>query len=106
MSGAMQHFLTGASCLCSLLNESSPDIDGNLIPSTLELLQEEFPGKCSRDFLPPTTKTYIDPGGHRQWPRGIKAMLDRFSMPLCLARQKALERLKAEIEGASRLEAW
>ena len=48
MTGAMQHFVTSASCLGSVLNGTSPDI--HLIPSTLELLLEKFPGECSRTF--------------------------------------------------------
>ena len=83
MTGAIQHFMQGTSCLGSLLNDASPDIHGtSLIPSSLELLQEQFPGKCARDFF------------HRQWPKGIKAMLDRFSAPLCMTRQGALNHLR------------
>ena len=64
MTGAMRHFLTSASCLASLLlNSSSPDIDGEyLIPSTLELLQGLIPSKCARDFLPPLTILYMCEG--------------------------------------------
>ena len=62
------------------------------------LLQEWFPDKSIRDFFPPTTILHMGPGGHRQWLKGINAMLDRLSYLLCITRQGAVNHLKAAVQ--------
>ena len=62
-----------------------------MIPTTRDLLNEVYPGKCARDRLPPTSILRM---GHRQWPRG---MLDRFSMIVAVTLQNTLDHLKQSL---------
>ena len=104
MSGCMDHLMTVLLCLGLLLNDRSPEVDGeSLIPTTAAVLLERFPDGRIRDFLPGTTILYMEPSGHRQWPRGTSAMLNRFSCLLCITRQAALDHFKAALR---RLPQW
>ena len=47
----------------------------SMIPSVAELLGELFPNEGMRDYLPLMTIMYMGPGGHRQWPMSISALL-------------------------------
>ena len=38
------------------------------------------------------------PGGHRQWPRGTQALLEKFSMLIAVTRQKAVDALKKSLQ--------
>ena len=80
-----------------------------IVPATLELLSKLYAGKCARDFLPSMTIVYMGPGGHRrrQWSKGIKAILERFSLLIAFTRQKALEHLKESFkESLKTLPKW
>ena len=48
-----------------------------MIPSVASLLAELYPDKGVREWLPMLTIIYMAPGGHRQWPMSISALLDR-----------------------------
>ena len=50
-----------------------------MIPTVAALLAELYPDKKPREWLPVVTIVYMAPGGHRQWPMSISALLDRLS---------------------------
>ena len=89
MHGCLEHLHHGTVCLGSLLNAQSPDTTGeSMIPATAELLEKMHPGRCTRDCMPSSTILYMGPGGHRQGPMSIVALVDRF-FSLCALQQRA-----------------
>ena len=77
----------------------SPETTGeSTIPTTAELSKQACPGKRARDFLPSLTILYIKPGGHRQWPTSISAVLERFSLLVWTTRKSAIDHLDQAVE--------
>ena len=58
-----------------------------------DLLMKLFPDKRIRHFLPRITIVYMGPGGHRQWPVSINALLNQFSLLIYTTRQSAIAHL-------------
>ena len=61
-----------------------------MIPSVMELLETLSPGKEAREWMLALTILYMAPGGHRQWPMSITAILDRLSWIVLQTRPLAL----------------
>ena len=75
-------------CIGALLNVDTPDTSGqSMIPSIADLHAEMHPSNCVRDYMLATTILYMGPGGHRQWPMSINAMLERFSLLISKTRK-------------------
>ena len=97
--GCLTQLSTGPRCIGSLLSEDSPSLAGqSMIPTTAELLVQLYPHNCIRDFLPAATIVYMGPGGHRQWPMSISALLDRFSWLFFKTRGLALKSFQSAVQ--------
>ena len=70
----------------------------SLIPSVATLLTELYPNKSARDCLPMLTIIYMAPGGHRQWPMLMSALLDRLSWLVLQTRPLALSSFQAAVQ--------
>ena len=68
------------------------------MPSVATLLGEHFPNKDMRDYLPLMTIIYMGPGGHRQWPISISALLDRLSWLVLQTRGLALTSFQSAVQ--------
>ena len=69
-----------------------------MIPKTAELLKKLYPGSCTREFMPAATILYMGPGGNRQWPMSINALIDRFSLLIHKTRTSASAHLAAALQ--------
>ena len=69
-----------------------------MIPSVATLLTELYPNKSARECLPMLNIIYMAPGGHRQWPMSISALLDRLSWLVFQTRPLALTSLQAAMQ--------
>ena len=61
-----------------------------MTPPVIELLKRLSPKQEAREWLPAITILYMAPGGHRQWPMSITALLDRLSWIVLQTRPLAL----------------
>ena len=73
-----------------------------MIPSVASLLAELYPDKSAREWLPMLTIIYMAPGGHRQWPMSISALLDRLSWLVLQARTLALSSFQTAVQKNSK----
>ena len=97
--GCLTHSSTAPRCIGHLLSEDPLQGRGNsMIPTVLELLGELFPNKGMRDYLPLMTIMYMGPGGHRQWPMSISALLDRLSWLVLETRSLALTSFQSAVQ--------
>ena len=62
------------------------------------MLAELYPDKSTRDYLPLLAIIYMGPGGHRQWPMSISALLDRLSWLVLQTRPLALSSFQAAVQ--------
>ena len=70
----------------------------SMIPSVASLLDELYPERGAREWLPMLTIIYMAPGGHRQWPMSITALLERLSWPVLQTRSLALFKFQADVQ--------
>ena len=97
--GCIAHLSTAPKCIGLLLNEDPLTGKGkSLIPSVATLLTELYPNKSTKDYLPLLTIIYMGPGGHRQWPMSMWALLDRLSWLALQTRPLALSGLQAAVQ--------
>ena len=61
-----------------------------MTPPVIKLLETLCPKMEAREWLPAITILYMAPGGHRQWPMSITALLDRLSWIVLQTRPLAL----------------
>ena len=77
--GCLTHLSTAHKCIGHFLTEDPLSGRGkSMIPSVASLLAELYPNRGAREWLPMLTIIYMAPGGHRQWPISISALLDRY----------------------------
>ena len=50
-----------------------------MTPPVISLLERLSPKQEAREWLPAVSIIYMAPGGHKQWPMSIIALLDRLS---------------------------
>ena len=62
----------------------------SMTPPVIRLLERLSPKQEAREWLPAISIIYMAPGGHRQWPMSIIALLDRLSWILLQTRSLAL----------------
>ena len=67
-------------------------------PSVATLLAELYPNKSAKDCLPTLTIIYMAPGGHRQWPMSISALLERLSWLVLQTRPLALSSFQTAVQ--------
>ena len=78
--GCITHLSTAPKCIGYFLTEDPLSGRGrSMIASVASLLAELYPNRRAREWLPMLTIIYMAPGGHRQWPMSISALLDRLS---------------------------
>ena len=82
-----------------MLEDTLKGLGRPMIPPVIQLLETLSPKTEAREWMPAVTILYMAPGGHRQWPMSIAALLDRLSgivlqtRPLAmLSFQEALQR--------------
>ena len=96
--GDVTHLSTAPRCIGNLLNEDPLTGQGkSLTPSVATLLTELCPNKSTRECLPMLTIIYMGPGGHRQWPMSISALLERLSWLVFQTRPLALASFQAAV---------
>ena len=92
------HLTTAAKCIGHFLTEDPLSGHGRpMIPSVASLLTELYPNKGAREWLPMLTIIYMAPGGHRQWPMSISALLDRLSWLVLQTQPLALSNLQTAV---------
>ena len=97
--GCITHLSTAPKCIGHFLTEDSLLGHGRpMIPSVASLLAELYPNKGVREWLPMLTIIYMAPGGHRQWPMSISALLDRLSWLVMQTRALALSTFQAAVQ--------
>ena len=97
--GCITHLITAPKCIGHLLNEEPLIGRGkSMISSVATMLAELYPNKSARDYLPLLTIIYMEPGGHRQWPMSISALLDRLSWLVLQTRPLALSSFQAAVQ--------
>ena len=97
--GCITHLTTAPRCTGNLLKEDPLTGQGkSLIPSVATLLAELYPNKSARVFLTTLTIIYMAPGGHRQWPMSISALLECLSWLVLQARPLALSSFQAVVQ--------
>ena len=98
-NGCITHLSTAPNCIGSLLLEDPVEGRGKpLILTVASFLKELSPRKGAREWLPMMTVLYMAPGGHRQWPVSITALLDRLSWIVLQTRSLALMRLQEALQ--------
>ena len=94
--GCVTHLSTAPKCIGLLLKEDPLTGKGkSLIPSVATMLAELYPNKSARECLPLLTIKTMGPGGHRQWPMSILALLGRLSWLVLQTRPLALSSFQA-----------
>ena len=90
--GCISHLTTTPRCIGSFMVEDTVKGRGKpLTPSLMSLLQTLSPKQGAREYwLPMLSIIYVAPGGHRQWPMSITALLDRLSWIVHQTRPLAL----------------
>ena len=97
--GCITHLTTAG----HLLNEEPLTGRGkSVIPSVATMLMELYPNESARGYLPLITIVYMGPGGHRQWPLSISALLDRLSWLVLQTRPLALSSFQAAVQKSPR----
>ena len=99
LDGCITHLNTAPKCIGYFLIEDSLAGRGRpMIPSVASLLAELYPKKGAREWLPMLTIIYMAPGGHRQWPVSITALLERLSWLVLQTRPLALSYFQAAVQ--------
>ena len=97
-NGCLTHLSTAPRCIGSLMLEDTLKTCGRpMTPPVIALLRRLSPKQEAREWLPAVSIIYMAPGGHRQWPMSITALLERLSSivtrPLALTYfQQAVQR--------------
>ena len=97
--GCLTHLASAPKCIGYLLSEDP--LSGPLKPMTSsveKLLAKFYPDKSAREWLPVVTILYMAPGGHRQWPMSISALLERLSWLVFQTRPLALQCLQEAVQ--------
>ena len=90
-NGCLTHLSTAPRCIGSFMLEDT--LKGCGRPTTspvIALLKRLSPKQEAREWLPAVSIIYMAPGGHRQWPMSITALLERLSWIVLQTRPLAL----------------
>ena len=89
--GCISHLTTTPRCIGSFMVADTARGRGRrMTPSVISLLEALSPKQGAREWLPMLSIIYMAPGGHRQWPMSIAALLDRLSWIVLQTRPLAL----------------
>ena len=98
-NGCITHLSTAPKCIGSFLVEDTLTGRGKpMIPSVASLLAKLSPKQEAREWLPMLTILYMAPGGHRQWPMSITALLERLSWIVLQTRPLALSHFQEAVQ--------
>ena len=90
-NGCISHLGSAPMCIGSFMIEDTLKGRGKpMTPLVITLLERLSPKQEAREWLPAVSIIYMAPGGHRQWPMSITALLDRLSWILLQTRSLAL----------------
>ena len=90
-NGCLSHLSGAPLCIGALMLEDTlKGLGRPMTPPVIELLETLSPKKEAREWMPSVTILYMAPGGHRQWPMSITALLDRLSWIVLQTRPLAL----------------
>ena len=90
-NGCLTHMSTAPMCIGAFMLEDTMQGSGKpMTPPVIKLLERLSPKQEARAWLPAVSIIYMAPGGHRQWPMSITALLDRLSLILLQTRSLAL----------------
>ena len=90
-NGCLSHLSIAPMCIGSFMLEDTLKGRGRpMTPPVIKLLEGLSPKQEAREWLPAITIIYMAPGGHRQWPMSITALLDRLSWIVLQTRPLAL----------------
>ena len=77
-NGCLNHLSGAPLCIgAMMLEDTLKGLGRPMIPPVIELLETLSPKTEAREWMPAVTILYMAPGGHRQWPMSIAALLDR-----------------------------
>ena len=75
-NGCLSHLSIATMCIGSFVLEDTLKGRGRpMTPPVIKLLEGLSPKQEAREWLPAITIIYMAPGGHRQWPMSITALL-------------------------------
>ena len=79
-NGCLSHLSIAPMCIGSFMLGDTLNGRGNpMTPPVIKLLKRLSPKQEAREWMPAITIIYMAPGGHRQWPMSITALLDCLS---------------------------
>ena len=100
-NGCLTHLSSAPMCIGSFMLENTLNGSGRqMTPSVIKLLEGLSPKKEAREWLPEITIIYMAPGGHRQWPMCITALLNRLSWIVHHTRASALAYFQEAVQRA------
>ena len=98
-NGCLNHLSVGPLCVgAMMLEDTLKGLGRPMIPPVIELLKVLSPKTEAREWLPAVTILYMAPGGHRQWPMSISALLDRLSWIVLQTRALALASFQEAVQ--------
>ena len=90
-NSCLSHLSSAPMCIGSFMLEDTLKERGRpMTPPVITLLERLSPKQEAREWLPAVSIICMAPGGHRQWPMSITALLDRLSWILLQTRSLAL----------------
>ena len=90
-NGCLSHLSIAPMCIGSFMLGDTLNGRGNpMTPPVIKLLNRLSPKQEAREWMPAITIIYMAPGGHRQWPMSITALLDCLSWIVLQTRPLAL----------------
>ena len=99
-NGCLSPLSSAPMCIGSFLLEDT--LKGRwkpMTPPVIKLLERLSPKQEAREWLPAITIIYMAPGGHKQWPMSITALLDRLSWIVLQTRPLALVSFQEAVQG-------
>ena len=97
--GCITNLTTTPRCIGSFMVEDTLKGRGRpMTPSVISLLETLSPKEGAREWLPMLSIIYMAPGGHRQWPMSITALLDRLSWTVLQTRPLALSYFQEAVQ--------
>ena len=98
-NGCLSHLSIAPMCIGSFMLEDTLMVRGKpMTPPVIKLLQRLSPKQEAREWMPAITIIYMAPGGHRQWPMSITALLERLSWIVLQTRPLALASFQEAVQ--------
>ena len=99
-NGCITHLTSAPKCIGVFMLEDPLKGRGrSMTPPVITLLQRLSPRQEAREWLPAISIIYMGPGGHRQWPMSITALLEQLSWIVLQTRPLALAYFQEAVQG-------